>query len=209
MERNLNTDRDLLNAIEDSLPDRCGVRKDALFNEIDQVHFRVVRGNVARKGDLPWQASIRLKGKSMTSHWCGAVIISSHWILTAAHCLNGYQKSSYIVIAGDYDMNVPEGTEQEAYIEEFYVHEKFRDKTKMNNDIALIKLKGKGLILNGDVTAICLPDRLIDERNLNCTISGFGSIEAGKSGKFQYFRKLFFLKLIHSHQIFCGPALLG
>lgn len=122
----------------------------------------------------------------MTSHWCGAVVIASHWVLTAAHCLSGYQKSSYIVVAGDYDLNIPEGTEQEAYIEDFYVHEKFRDKTKMNNDIALVKLKGKGLMLNGDVMAICLPEGLpndTDETNLNCTISGYGSIEAGKSGE--------------------------
>lgn len=118
----------------------------------------------------------------MISHWCGAVVISSHWVLTAAHCLNGYQKSSYIVVAGDYDLNIPEGTEQEAYIEEFYVHAKFRDKTKMNNDIALIKLKGKGFILNSDVMAICLPPNDLDETNTNCTISGYGSIEAGKSG---------------------------
>jgi hypothetical protein len=38
-------------------PDRCGYRKDNIFNRDDNVHFRVVRGSVAQKGDYPWQVS--------------------------------------------------------------------------------------------------------------------------------------------------------
>ncbi|KAJ3652129.1 hypothetical protein Zmor_018121 [Zophobas morio] len=163
-------------------PERCGYRKDNIFNRNDDVHFRVVKGSVAKSGDYPWQAAIRVKGKTSTSHWCGAVIISQKFVLTAAHCLIGYSKGAYVIVAGDYNVDEHEGTEQEARIEDYYLHENFRQGHKMNNDIALVKLKGRGFQLNDDVQAICLPDADTNyDAELNCTISGFGSIESGKS----------------------------
>ncbi|XP_044261620.1 uncharacterized protein LOC123009400 [Tribolium madens] len=168
--------------IQQTYPDRCGYRKNNIFNQNDDVHFRVVRGSMAQRGDYPWQAAIRVKGKTKAAHWCGAVIISEKFVLTAAHCLIGYSKGAYVVVAGDYNVDEYEGTEQEAYIEDYYLHENFRQGHKMNNDIALIKLKGRGFRLNDDVQAICLPDSDTNyETDLNCTISGYGSIESGKS----------------------------
>lgn len=131
-----------------------------------------------------FQAAVRVKGKTKAAHWCGAVILSDKFVLTAAHCLAGYGKGAYIIVAGDYNVDEDEGTEQQAYIEDFYLHEKFREGHKMNNDIALVKLKGHGFYLNDNIQAICLPDANTSyETNQNCTISGFGSIESGKSGK--------------------------
>lgn len=127
---------------------------------------------------------MRVKGKSKPFQWCGAVVISYKFVLTAAHCLTGFPKGAFTVVAGDYNTEIDEGTEQEAYIEETYVHELFRSGNKMNNDIALIKLKGTGFDLNKNVRAICLPQtRRKPKAGLNCTISGFGSTQSGKSSK--------------------------
>ncbi|KAK4878723.1 hypothetical protein RN001_011229 [Aquatica leii] len=170
------------NIPEKVFEEQCGMRKDAIFLTDDEVHFRVVGGAIAKKGDYPWQASLRIKNQGSTTHWCGAVVITKKFILTAAHCLQGFSKGAYMVVAGDYNTDEDEGTEQEAYIEEFYIHERFRVGQKMNNDIALIKLKGAGFTFTKDVQPICLPDT--DVRYLtgaNCTISGFGSIQSGKS----------------------------
>ncbi|XP_044764344.1 uncharacterized protein LOC123320918 [Coccinella septempunctata] len=163
-------------------PSTCGLRKNSIFSADSNVHFRVVQGSKAKVGDFPWQAAIRVKGQLRVAHWCGAVIISSKFVLTAAHCLVGYPKGAYIVVAGDYNVVENEGTEQHAYIEDFYIHEDFRKGHKMNNDIALVKLKGQGFMLNQDVQALCLPEGDTDYNvDLNCTISGFGSIESGVS----------------------------
>lgn len=112
-------------------------------------------------------------------------MISNKFILTAAHCLVGFSKASYFVRAGDYDVDNDEGTEVEAYIEDFFIHEKFRQGGLMNNDIALIKLKGNGLKLSKHVQPICLPDKnTVYKPGMNCTISGFGSTQTGKSSKY-------------------------
>lgn len=80
-------------------------------------------------------------------------------------------------------MDENEGTEQQKYIDEFFVHEHFRQGHKMNNDVALIRLKGTGFTLNDDIQAVCLPYE-DTEYTGNCTISGFGSVKSGTSGKY-------------------------
>ncbi|XP_015110606.1 uncharacterized protein LOC107036887 isoform X2 [Diachasma alloeum] len=167
--------------INEILPAECGKRlKD--FDEGDKMFERVVRGSVAPKDSYPWQASLRVRGHSRSNHWCGAVIVSPLHVLTAAHCLEGYNKGTYFVRAGDYNTEIDEGTEVEANIEDYYIHEEFRKGQRMNNDIALVLLKGRGIPLGEHVMPICLPPRNAEyPGGLNCTISGFGSIENGKS----------------------------
>lgn len=78
---------------------------------------------------------------------------------------------------------IDEGTEVEANIEDYYIHEDFRKGHRMNHDIALVLLKGRGLPLGKDIMPICLPREGTDYTpGLNCTISGYGSIETGRSG---------------------------
>ncbi|CAG9862414.1 unnamed protein product [Phyllotreta striolata] len=168
--------------IESGLPENCGYRKDNQFAIHDAIQARVIGGGVAKKGDYPWQAALKVKVKEKSAHWCGAIIISSKWVLTAAHCLQGYTKGAYVIVAGDYNTEETEGTEQQKYIDEFFIHEKFRKGHKLNNDIALIKVKGSGFELNDHIQPICLADSSTNyNRDLNCTISGFGSVKSGVS----------------------------
>ncbi|XP_032680376.1 uncharacterized protein LOC116848411 isoform X2 [Odontomachus brunneus] len=168
--------------IDEILPANCGQRAKDFNDDEDLIFAKVVHGSIASKGTYPWQASIRVRGHSRSSHWCGAVVVSPLHVLTAAHCLEGYNKGTYFVRAGDYNTDIDEGTEVEANIEDYYVHEQFRIGHRMNNDIALVLLKGPGIPLGKDIMPICLPPENTEyPAGLNCTISGFGSIETGKT----------------------------
>jgi secreted trypsin-like serine protease len=59
----------------------CGQRSPADDDD------KIVGGNRAQKGDWPWQISLQYYG----SHICGGTLITNQHILTAAHCVDGYE----------------------------------------------------------------------------------------------------------------------
>lgn len=48
---------------------------------------RIVGGKDAEDGMAPYQCSVHAWG----AHICGCAIISSEWVITAAHCVVGYR----------------------------------------------------------------------------------------------------------------------
>lgn len=165
---------------------RCGqINEHALdeFNTNDEF-ARVVNGTKAVRGHHPWQASLRAKGRNgMSTHWCGAILITQMHVLTAAHCLIGYQKEGLFVRMGDHYSKIAEPSEIDSFIQNWYVHEEFRKGHHMNNDIGLIVLKSP-VIFNDYIQPICLPSKESKyEEGMKCTISGWGSIKSGISSK--------------------------
>jgi len=47
---------------------------------------RIVGGVQALAHSWPWQGSVRYRGHNWR-HWCGCSVISSQWVITAAHCM--------------------------------------------------------------------------------------------------------------------------
>jgi hypothetical protein len=73
-------------------------------------------------------------------------------------------------------------------IDEIYLHEEFNKGMRLNNDIALVKMKGLGIRLGPEVMPACLPRHGIQYiPGLNCTISGWGSMKAAGSGECNIF----------------------
>lgn len=52
---------------------------------VDDDLVSIVGGQEVKDGGAPYQVSIQTPDKG---HFCGGAIISTEWILTAAHCLN-------------------------------------------------------------------------------------------------------------------------
>lgn len=73
-------------------------------------------------------------------------------------------------------MQVKEDSEEDINIDEIYNHEDFEGNIKLNNDIAVIKLKTNGIKFGKYVQPVCLPSKNIKLKpSVNCTISGWGS----------------------------------
>lgn len=149
----------------------CGIIKVSFTNDANEQ-----RTDKAVKGYHPWQASIRVNSSSGKSfHWCGAVLVDEYHLLTAAHCVNGYMKGSYIIRVGDHFTNVVEASEREMSIATWHVHEKFRNGQVNNNDIALIRTQ-QPIKFDQYVQPICLPVAdAVYTPGRNCSISGWGS----------------------------------
>lgn len=94
---------------------------------------RVVGGEVAKNGSAPYQVSLQLNG---WGHNCGGSLLNDRWILTAAHCLVGYDPSNVEVLAGTNSLKEG-GTLLKA--DKFFLHN--YTGPEYNNDIALMRLE--------------------------------------------------------------------
>ncbi|NXC88916.1 ACRO protein, partial [Cercotrichas coryphoeus] len=61
---------------------------------------RVVGGTGAKPGAWPWIVSLQHPWAPRLGHFCGGSLISTQWVLTAAHCFNTYNNITmmYVVI---------------------------------------------------------------------------------------------------------------
>lgn len=188
-------------SIDETIPDfsnNCGLVKVTGIDESEEKfdRFRVIGGSKAKRGHHPWQATIRTRTKFGSMHWCGAVILSEKHILTAAHCLVGFPTGAYIVRVGDHHSDIYEKSEFESFIEKWFIHEEFRKDQRMNNDIALIQLK-QPIQFTNYIQPICLPEKgTVYESGRNCSISGWGTIQYGKSSECFWFSYFYYLSEI-------------
>jgi secreted trypsin-like serine protease len=49
---------------------------------LDEAHQRITGGTTASRGQFPWQVALIIDD----TWFCGGSVISSEWVLTAAHC---------------------------------------------------------------------------------------------------------------------------
>ncbi|XP_015903778.2 plasminogen [Parasteatoda tepidariorum] len=128
----------------------------------------IVGGEAAVPGSWPWQVSLRITGNEPLSHWCGGVLISSQWLLTAAHCFKSGRLDVryWNVMMGKHFKLVPDETEQIRYMKSIHVHPLYRgfNETKLSipwlrrkqHDLALVKLNAP-VTVTDYVMPVCLP----------------------------------------------------
>ncbi|XP_061386386.1 chymotrypsin-2-like [Musca vetustissima] len=95
---------------------------------------RIVGGQVAEVGFAKYQISLQ---GAFGGHMCGGAIIDNRWVLTACHCVDGYNPAFLRVITGT-NVYFEPGAVYE--VEEFYCHCNY-DNPTYHNDIALLYLK--------------------------------------------------------------------
>lgn len=94
----------------------------------------------------PYQVSLQIKfekyiatffptGKKEWTHNCGGSIVSNSWVVTAAHCVDGYEKKELSIIVGTSVLGDGSGTRY--LISHFIIHPNYEE--LVQSDIALMK----------------------------------------------------------------------
>lgn len=104
----------------------------------------IIGGVEAIPGAWPWQARLDTfnPGMPWNNHlFCGGVLVSREWVLTAAHCVYDLAPSEFSVTLGDHDREVFEGTEQSFTVQRIIVHPNYPNNGSVTpDDLALIQL---------------------------------------------------------------------
>ncbi|XP_059678389.1 coagulation factor IX [Gavia stellata] len=143
---------------------------------------RITGGTLCHRGHCPWQVLIR---NSKDIGFCGGSLISSRWVVTAAHCLDLVRP--HHVTIGDFDKYQREFKEQKINVERSWTHPHY-DSNHYNSDIALLYLSSD-VIFNEYAIPICLPSpnlaALLSEEGRIGMVSGWGAThERGSTLRF-------------------------
>ncbi|KAM4742711.1 transmembrane protease serine 2 [Anableps anableps] len=160
--------------------------------------------HLASVGSWPWQVSLHVAG----SHRCGGAIISSHWIVTAAHCVSGtLSPEDFSVYAEIVDPLGPLFNPAYA-VSRVIAHEEYNSQT-LQNDVALMKLSEPlDTTASSKIRPVCLPNA-----DLNITdpekswVTYFGSTTNGDSGSLYLMEAP--VSLIHSAECNSSKAYSG
>ncbi|XP_072232860.1 hepatocyte growth factor activator [Leuresthes tenuis] len=136
---------------------------------------RILGGTTALPGTHPWMAAIYIR----QSDFCAGSLISSCWVISAAHCFFRNPLLSQIrVVLGQHRFNVTSPNTKTFGVEKYIFPKQFSLFNPTLHDIVLIKLKkndGRCVRRTPYIRPICLPDKNKPfPDNYCCAISGWG-----------------------------------
>ncbi|XP_027378434.1 serine protease 44-like [Bos indicus x Bos taurus] len=137
--------------------------------------MRIIGGMPAPDRKWPWQVSLQINNE----HVCGGSLIAPQWVLTAAHCIFGFEE--YTVRMGS-TLLLPESG-MVIPVRDIVCHS-FYDVRTLINDIALVLL-AHSVNYSAFIQPVCLPEKNFEaETGTRCWVTGWGrQMEDGETGR--------------------------
>ncbi|XP_058520365.1 inactive serine protease 39-like [Ochotona princeps] len=138
-----------------------------------KVTGKIFGGQAAGPERWPWQVSLLYS----MQHICGATLISSNWVISAAHCFQRSRSpSDYRILVGYNQLNKPTNFSRQMTVHKVIVHEDYNRKYRFGSDLTLLQLAAP-VDFNSHVRPACLPDNsTVLPMNSSCWISGWGML---------------------------------
>ncbi|XP_041657233.1 coagulation factor IXb [Cheilinus undulatus] len=173
------------NITEKQLPSWAFFPTLPTITEKDNTDERIVGGDEAKAGEIPWQVTLMYHSPSQgrAQPFCGGSLLSELWVITAAHCLiqADIAQRVFFVRAGEHDINKDEGPERDHLVAQRHIHRSYNyNLSPYNHDIALLKL-ATPVELSVQRRPICLGPKDFTENLLResstSLVSGWGRIK--------------------------------
>jgi secreted trypsin-like serine protease len=161
------------------------IRTDPKIIDLDaEVSYRIVGGEPAQSGAWPWQVVMYMRGAGDAMFMrCGASIIDSRWVLTAAHCVGSQNPQDYLFVEGTNSISNPldeKGASGRILkVGRLIAHEAYNPKTA-ENDIAVFELVTPA---TSRPVQLSFPEKSpLEAPDTRVTVTGWGTLRAIKGG---------------------------
>ncbi|XP_063593532.1 uncharacterized protein LOC134770514 isoform X2 [Penaeus indicus] len=139
---------------------------------------RVVGGQDVAVGEYPWMALVYVRRSSERVSICGASLIKSRWLLSAAHCFYNVGYDLVAVFLGDHDIsNNTEVPTTVGSVKSIVLHPQYDPKT-FDNDAALIELQAD-VAFTPLIAPVCLAAAEDVEDATKAVVTGWGDTSFG------------------------------
>ncbi|KAG8232593.1 hypothetical protein J437_LFUL013132 [Ladona fulva] len=156
----------------------CGVRP--LMKTSGKKAGRIVGGKGSTFGEWPWQVLVRESTwlGLFTKNKCGGVLITTRYVMTAAHCQPGFL-ASLIAVFGEYDLTSELESRRAVTrnVRRVIVHRRY-DAATFENDLALLELDSP-VTYQQHIVPICMPKDGEEFTGRIATVTGWGRLRYG------------------------------
>ena len=129
-----------------------------------------------QKGIWPWIVLLGDGASSSPDWFCGATLISSRTVVTAAHCLVGRKASDLTARLGEHDTRTTrDGRHTDVSVSEITVHPGY-SASRSQDDIALLHLE-RPVAFSALIQPACLPEDGDEHVGETVKLAGWGAIE--------------------------------
>ena len=124
---------------------------------------RIVNGEAAIPHSRPYQLLlVGYFSNGTAKHYCGASLVKSTHVLTAAHCVEGYEADNIRIYPGVHYFSASVLNKENGIpTRQIFIHESYAP-NGLNNDVAVLRLQRPVDVDFEKVGLICLPEKTAD-----------------------------------------------